>query len=60
LDDEPIESLLPTLEELLGDVDQNKQRAAAELLAGVIGGKMKTQQQRHNLTVNAQGRNTGP
>lgn len=38
LDDEPFETLKPTLEGLLGDKDQNKQRAAAELLAGVLNG----------------------
>lgn len=29
----------PTLEKLLADKDQDKQRAAAELLAGVLNGK---------------------
>ncbi|EGN99641.1 hypothetical protein SERLA73DRAFT_159863 [Serpula lacrymans var. lacrymans S7.3] len=38
LEDQPFEALKPTLEELLADKDQNKQRAAAELLAGVLNG----------------------
>lgn len=36
--DAPWESLHPTLTKLLADIEQNKQRAAAEILAGVIGG----------------------
>ncbi|KAI0828367.1 hypothetical protein BC628DRAFT_1417934 [Trametes gibbosa] len=38
LDDEPLEILKPIVEELLADKDKNKQRAAAEFLAGVIAG----------------------
>ncbi len=38
LEDEPFEAFRPTVEELIADNDQNKQRAAAEMLAGVIGG----------------------
>lgn len=38
LQDEPLEALQPTLEKLLADKDKNKQRGAAELLAGIIGG----------------------
>ncbi|KAF8640852.1 hypothetical protein AX17_000500 [Amanita inopinata Kibby_2008] len=38
LEDEPFEFLRPTLERLLADKDQNKQRGAAEFLAGIIGG----------------------
>ncbi len=38
LEDEPFEALKPTLEGLLGDIDKNKQRGAAELLAGLLGG----------------------
>ena len=38
LEEEPLEVVKPMIEDLLNDVDQNKQRAAAELLAGVIGG----------------------
>ncbi|KAI0374438.1 hypothetical protein BV20DRAFT_1049238 [Pilatotrama ljubarskyi] len=38
LDDEPLEVLKPIVEELLIDKDKNKQRAAAEFLAGVIAG----------------------
>ncbi len=38
MEDEPFELLKPTLEGLLKDVDYNKQRAAAELLAGLLGG----------------------
>jgi proteasome activator subunit 4 len=39
LDDKPLEHVKPIVEELLGDKDKNKQRGAAELLAGIIGGK---------------------
>ncbi|KAF8587302.1 hypothetical protein K439DRAFT_1645895 [Ramaria rubella] len=40
----------PVIEELLDDSDQNKQRAAAELLAGVIGGsKHWTQEAQRRL-----------
>ncbi|KAK2462050.1 hypothetical protein APHAL10511_006513 [Amanita phalloides] len=38
LEDEPLESLRPTIESLLANKEQNKQRGAAEFLAGVIGG----------------------
>lgn len=38
LEDEPFEALRPQLEKLIADKDQNKQRAAAEFLAGIIGG----------------------
>ncbi|KII93397.1 hypothetical protein PLICRDRAFT_694576 [Plicaturopsis crispa FD-325 SS-3] len=38
LDDAPFEALRPTLEMLLQSKEKDKQRAAAELLAGVIGG----------------------
>ncbi|KAG6902315.1 hypothetical protein C0995_001694 [Termitomyces sp. Mi166 len=38
LEDEPFEALRPTLEKLLQNKDQNKQRAAAEFVAGVISG----------------------
>ncbi|KAI0336090.1 hypothetical protein GY45DRAFT_1316150 [Cubamyces sp. BRFM 1775] len=38
LDDEPLEVLKPIVEELLQDKDKNKQRAAAEFLAGIIAG----------------------
>ncbi|KAF9056646.1 hypothetical protein BJ165DRAFT_1522537 [Panaeolus papilionaceus] len=38
LEDEPFESFRPTVEELIVNKDQNKQRAAAEFLAGIIGG----------------------
>ncbi|GBE78103.1 hypothetical protein SCP_0109850 [Sparassis crispa] len=38
LEDEPFEPLKPTLEDLIADEDKNKQRAAAELLAGLFGG----------------------
>lgn len=39
LDDEPFEALKPTLEELLANKDKNKQRAAAEFIAGIICGE---------------------
>jgi proteasome activator subunit 4 len=39
LGDEPWDLLKPKLETLLADQDKNKQRAAAELLAGVLNGK---------------------
>ncbi|KAG6910596.1 hypothetical protein DXG01_009547 [Tephrocybe rancida] len=38
LEDGPLEALRPTLEQLLQNKDQNKQRAAAEFVAGVLGG----------------------
>ena len=38
LENQPLEALLPVLQPLLADSDQNKQRAAAELLAGLLGG----------------------
>jgi proteasome activator subunit 4 len=38
LEDEPFELLQPILERLITDKEQNKQRGAAEFLAGVIGG----------------------
>ncbi len=38
LEDEPFEAFRPTVEKLIVDQDQNKQRAAAEFLAGVLGG----------------------
>ncbi|KAE9410746.1 ARM repeat-containing protein [Gymnopus androsaceus JB14] len=38
LEDEPLPALKPILEELLNNKDVDKQRAAAELTAGVIGG----------------------
>ena len=38
LEDEPFEVMKPIVEGLLEDVDQNKQRAAAEMMAGVLGG----------------------
>lgn len=37
---EPMEALQPTLETLLADKDKNKQRGAAELLAGLICGML--------------------
>jgi hypothetical protein len=40
LGDAPWESLQPTLVKLLDDTEQNKQRAAAEILAGVLGGML--------------------
>lgn len=39
LEDVPFGVLKPILESLLADKQQDKQRAAAELLAGVIGGR---------------------
>lgn len=38
LEDLPFEALQPTVEKLISDTDQNKQRGAAELIGGVIGG----------------------
>jgi len=38
LEDEPLEALKPTLESLLADKDKNKQRAAADFLAGIFAG----------------------
>jgi len=42
LEDEPLEAMRPTLEKMISNKDQNAQRAAAELLAGVIGGERLT------------------
>lgn len=39
LEDEPWEALKPVLEELIADKEQDKQRAAAEFLAGVLNGE---------------------
>lgn len=36
---EPFEALKPTLETLLANKDKNKQRGAAELLAGIVCGQ---------------------
>ncbi|KAK0456353.1 hypothetical protein EV421DRAFT_1699087 [Armillaria borealis] len=38
LEDAPFPALKPTLEALIGDREPDKQRAAAELIAGVLGG----------------------
>lgn len=38
MEEEPLEYLRPTLTKLLNDTDHNKQRAAAEPIAGIIGG----------------------
>ncbi|KAI9066676.1 hypothetical protein FKP32DRAFT_1589371 [Trametes sanguinea] len=38
LDDEPFDALKPLVEELMADKDKNKQRAAAEFIAGMIAG----------------------
>ncbi|CAA7258799.1 unnamed protein product [Cyclocybe aegerita] len=38
LEDEPFEVFKPVVERLITDKDQNKQRAAAEFLAGILGG----------------------
>ncbi|RXW16590.1 hypothetical protein EST38_g9267 [Candolleomyces aberdarensis] len=38
LEDEPFEVLRPLVQKLIADKDQNKQRAAAELLAGILNG----------------------
>jgi hypothetical protein len=40
LEDEPFEAFKPTVESLIADKDQNKQRAAAEFLAGILGGNV--------------------
>ncbi|KAF9472467.1 hypothetical protein BDN70DRAFT_886944 [Pholiota conissans] len=37
LEDEPFKALRPVLDRLISDKDQDKQRAAAEFLAGVLG-----------------------
>lgn len=39
LDDGPLPALKPVMEELLGNKDKNKQRGAAEFLAGVLSGQ---------------------
>jgi len=38
IEDAPLASVQPVIKELVDSDDQNKQRAAAELLAGIIGG----------------------
>ncbi len=38
LEDKPFAVFKPVVEKLIADKDQNKQRAAAELLAGILGG----------------------
>ncbi|KAF5337122.1 hypothetical protein D9611_003196 [Ephemerocybe angulata] len=38
LEDEPLDVVKPLVEKLIADKDQNKQRAAAELLAGILNG----------------------
>src|SRR5258708_5319264 len=38
LGEDPLEHFKPVFMELLEDTDENKQRGAAELLAGLIGG----------------------
>ena len=40
LDDEPFAAFKPTVESLIADKDHNKQRAAAEFLAGILGGNV--------------------
>ena len=40
LEDEPFEALRPTMETMIADRDQDTQRAAAEFLAGVLGGSL--------------------
>jgi proteasome activator subunit 4 len=39
LEDEPFDALKPTLEDLLSSKEKSEQRAAADLLAGLLGGK---------------------
>jgi proteasome activator subunit 4 len=39
LEDEPFDALRPILEDLLSNKEKNKQRAAADLLAGLLGGE---------------------
>jgi len=41
LGDKPWSVLKPKLETLLADQEKNKQRAAAELLAGVLNGEQR-------------------
>ena len=40
LEDEPFGAFKPIVESLIADKDHNKQRAAAEFLAGILGGKL--------------------
>ena len=40
LEDEPFAAFKPTVESLIADKDNNKQRAAAEFLAGILGGNV--------------------
>lgn len=47
LEDEPWAVLKPILEELIADKDQDKQRGAAELLAGVLNGRTSYRDSKH-------------
>jgi hypothetical protein len=40
IEDEPLEALKPIVNELVANKDKNKQRGAAEFIAGIIGGKL--------------------
>lgn len=40
LEDEPFAAFKPVVESLIADKDHNKQRAAAEFLAGILGGNV--------------------
>ena len=58
LEDKPLAALQPTLEKMISNKDQNAQRAAAELLAGVIGGERLTGIH-PSITYGSQGPSTG-
>jgi proteasome activator subunit 4 len=51
LGDEPWESLEPVVVKLLEDKDENKQRGAAEFLAGLIGGMKQPMFGKHHSHV---------
>ncbi len=59
LDDEPWDALRPTLEELLANKDKNKQRAAAEFIAGIISGPSPPTISRLSIMYHLQARSTG-
>ncbi|XP_006454756.1 hypothetical protein AGABI2DRAFT_215246, partial [Agaricus bisporus var. bisporus H97] len=48
LEDKPFSAFKPVVEKFIADKDQNKQRAAAELLAGVLGGSKHWPTQKQN------------
>ena len=61
LEEEPFEALRPTMESMIADKDQDSQRAAAELIAGVIGGIRRSSRRQNTFNyLIIQARSTGP